>query len=310
MTDETPKPPSDRYWVGGGSIAAVCGISPFQTPLQAYLSIIGEAEPFDADTLRFFARRKRVEPFVVELLKVEHGLDIVATNQRYTDAEFPHFKAELDAELADGRTIEVKSVSPFAARGWGSRDGEQDIPLYVLAQAQWGLGVSPKVGDVTRSGALVVPQVGFDETDLLPTQRDDQLIAMLRDKAQQFWTQHVLPRIPPAPTSLEDVKLLFPRSVAKQVMATPEAVVAVGQLAEVKAALKEADEREKALKLLVQQAFGEADTLVGPDGRVLSTWRSTKSSRVFDKTRFAAEHPDLYEKFHTEKPGHRVLLLK
>lgn len=268
-------------WVGGGNIAAILKISPLQTPLQAYLGIIGEADPFDAAKLRFFNRRKRVEDYVIPILEEEEGLKIVGRNVRYLDKKFPWMRTEIDAEdeLAGGiiRNIEIKSVNQFAARPWGMAGSDEGVPPYVLAQIMLGLSVTD------RDEALAVGQIGFDDNRPYPVKRDDALISMIREQAEEFWIVHVVPRVPPPPINLDDASRLWPKSMVKSMLATPGMLDRLRQMAALDVELKALTEKKDAHKLEVQKEMGEHDTLISTDGKVAASWRNNKNSIKLDK---------------------------
>ena len=71
-----------------------------------------------------------------------------------------------------------------------------------------------------------------------------------------------------------------------------------------KAAEKEQDALELALKLRI----GDAEALLGADGKPLCTWKTQASARI-DSTRLKTEAPELY-KTYTKTTTSRVLRLK
>src|ERR1700744_499412 len=129
---------SDRYYIGGGIIAMVLGISPFGTPLDAYYAITGE-RPVDItdEKQQFFEERKEWEPIAFQRFTRKTGLEIVRCNHRYTDRVWPWARAEIDFEFEDGSNGETKTVEVWSAPYWGIA-GVDEPPAYITAQAMWG----------------------------------------------------------------------------------------------------------------------------------------------------------------------------
>jgi len=289
---------NDRYYIGGGNIAGILGISPYKTPLDEYLTIMGLTEPITDEQERFFNRRKKIEPFAAELFEHETGLAIVKRNERYVDQEHSFIKAEIDAETADAN-IEIKTCHPLAAGDWGPQ-GEDAIPIYVAAQAMHGLGVTG------RDLCYVLAMIGFDDFRIYRIERDDVTISGMRARAIQFWSEHVLSIVPPDPRTFADVIKLFPKDTGTSIEADGAIADAVADLRDVKQQIKDLETDESRLKLRVGRFIGDNTSLVY-DGQTLATWRSQKSRRL-DTDRLKIEEPEIYTRF-TKTGASRVLRL-
>lgn len=300
---------NDRYYIGGGSIAAILGISPFSTPLDAYHLITGGSKELDQQTERFFQRRKSLEPFIACTLQ-DRGLTVEKMNERYTDSEFPFFKAEIDAETADGVYNEFKSVSPYAAASWGIEDNSDNgAPAYVIAQAMWGLGIQRKDAYEAPSSRIIAA-IGFDESRAYPVERSADQIAWLRSKARAFWEQHVLPEVPPPVTTLGDVLNWVTPDPNRSIEATDHSglVTSVRDFLEARQRVKDGESELETLKTRIQLAMAEATTLT-LDGKAVLSWKPNKDSVVTDWRGLALEikpGDELVARFTTTKPGARV----
>jgi predicted phage-related endonuclease len=198
-----------RGYLGGGNIAAILGISPFSSPLEAYLQITNtETREITKEKQDFFDNRKALEPWAEERFTHKTGLRITARNVRYTDAEFDFMRAEIDFE-ADGCNGETKTVEPRAYAHWGRPQDDEEAPAYVVAQAMWGMGVHPV--EMCYVNALI----GFDDHRVYQVHRNDELIAKIRRTACSFWKHNVLARRQPAPTTIEDLKFLYGRGTTR-----------------------------------------------------------------------------------------------
>lgn len=215
MTELTV-PVMDRMkYLGGSDIAAILGVSPWKNIVDLWADKI---KPRIGDGQNAAAKRRghRLEPYIIDMIREEHGLEIVHRNERYIDADVPFFAAEIDAETAH-ENIEIKTVHPFKAKEWGDI-GTDSLPLHYVAQVQWGLGIRHR--NVCRVFALI-----GDELKPYTVERDDELIRVMRDQAIDFWTQYVVPqKMPPinyeAANVLDTLKRLYPGTDGTVIAAT------------------------------------------------------------------------------------------
>lgn len=198
-----------RFHLGGSDIASVFGVSQWKSCYDLWEEkTAAEFVPPEVEPKRekLFRRGKKLEPWIMELLEEEQGIFINKRNQRYTDEEFPWMQCEVDFEFMATEGLcngEAKTVSPFAAKEWGESETDE-IPLGYCLQAMWGLMITK------RPMTLVAPLIGADDLRVYNVKRDDELIAAMRAKAIQFWTGHVVPKIPPPAVTVSDVhKVLF-----------------------------------------------------------------------------------------------------
>jgi len=292
-----------RTYIGGGDISAIVGVNPFRTPLDVYLQKVGEAPPDKPDPKREarLRRGKLWEPIVVDMLREEHGIYVVARNARYVDPEFPFLASEIDFEwtLRDSPVTngEIKSVNPFAAQGWGEPETDE-VPMYNAAQSQWGMMTTGR--DLCQYGVVF----GADDLTLYHVRRDDDVIAWLRDAAIQFWTEHVRPRIPPPPRTPEDLLKLWPRDTGRTIEATPKVAALYASLCELRERRKVADEGIKALQFELGEFMQDRTTAVY-GGAPLFTYKAQSTSHIAaDELRRA--HPEIAKAF-TRVSEFRVL---
>jgi predicted phage-related endonuclease len=141
----------------------------------------------DAARLRVLNRGKRMEPYILDMIRDEHGVNVIAANERYTDQAVDYFACEIDAEAQDEMrghiNIEIKTVHPFKVKEWGEELTDA-LPLHYLAQVQWGLGIT------RRQHCDVYALIG-DDLKRYAVEADGELIATLREKAIQFWVRYV-----------------------------------------------------------------------------------------------------------------------
>lgn len=274
-----------RPWVGGSSISPINKIpNPGnRTPLTEFRRLRGQAPELDAEDEEFFAGRRALEPFVNHKLTAIAKVTAHTFNERYTHPKYPWLRAEIDAEDDDGN-YEFKTSSEHVARLQFGEEGSEDFPAHILAQVQLGLLIRPK------PIAFVCVCIGFDRFKRFPVEPDRELQDMLVDGAHDFLQKYVIPGIPPPPVNFADAALLWPKSLAKSILASEEVFQELQFMADLDEQIKELSARKDASKLEVQKAFGENDTLILPDGRIAATWKNNKDSQVVDKDALIDEY--------------------
>lgn len=266
-----------RGYIGGGNIAGILGLSPFRTPLDEYLLIVDELQDeLTPEKAEFFEDRRDLEPWLAKKFTRRTGLQVVRANVRYQDSEFDWARAEIDFEPEDGGNGETKSVHPNAVSAWGDPDAGEEPPLYVTAQAMWGMGVKP------APHCYVQAMVGFDKHLVYRVERDDELIAEIRKQAERFWKYHVLPRRPPPPVNVEDLLRLYPRGSGRAVEADTETQLAMTELHALRQRIKFL-EAQKAVEEFKIKGFMRDATTLTAGGIAIATWKPRSDGvRVFN----------------------------
>lgn len=332
-------PDHDRQkYLGGSDIAAVLGVSPWRTPYQLWEEKIqprAEKPQIDLDRAKFFARRKRQEPVIAEMLADEYGIQVTrlsmdADPNRYVDPEFPFLAAEIDfeflmspsvraafpdrpdfASIDDGTLVngEIKTVHPFKASEWGEQ-GSEEMPIHYAAQVMHGLGV-------TRTpAALVAALFGLDILLCFPIMRDDETIAAMRAKAVKFWTENVLKRIPPEAVSVEDIKRMYSKFSGRPVELSEEAHSALLDMVVLRGRAKQNEQDMAELEWRVARCVAvnwglplidpdkpdipsKEDALLMYDGREAGSWNRQRGTYL-DQKRLTREKPEIVSAFTVE----------
>ena len=314
------EPEIDRSsYFGSSDIAPAMGLSPWRTAYEVWESKQTGFVAFeDPDKVKILRRGVRFEPVILDMLQEETGAWITGRNVRHIDAEYPFLACEIDAEETDEQTleisnVEIKSVSPWAAGDWGA-EGTDEIPLYYACQVMFSLMVTG------RKDAIVAALIGSDDLRIYRINRDEQLIAFIRKVAVDFWTNHVLAGVPPAPKSSEDASKVLSRCEGFAWAGNEEVWGQIRILKGVKEAQKRLEATREKLEISVKTAIANAASekgeegdskkfaILGRDGKVAVTWNEQGTGRIAVKL-LRAEHPDIAELF-TETTKHRVLLTK
>lgn len=248
-----------RSGLGGSDMAAVLGLSRYATPLQVYLDKVGPGTPReDRDEMRW---GRLLEPLILDEYARTRGVE-VRRNLFVRDAERPWLIGTLDGLSAEGRVVECKAVGYQTAHEWGD-EGSDFVPTEYLVQVQHYMGLTG------AAFADVVALFGGQRLRVFTVARDEDLLAVLRGRAAEFWAR-VMDRDPPAPEA-DDV------GVMRIVYPPRDAAVELGDdVARLVDAYREAADRIKAAererdahKVAILAALAGATRATLPDGRSL-----------------------------------------
>lgn len=306
-------------YLGSSDISAILGLSPWATPVDVYFAKFGMPKPVDADKQRLFNRGKRMEKVILDMLEEERGIEFIAKGARYRDPKHPWMAAEIDAEaIIDGEhvNIECKSVHPMAAYKFGE-EGTDEIDIGYAAQATFGQMVTG------RRRTMFAVLVGADNLSVYWLDRDDETVVAIRQKAIDFWHNHVLARVPPEPILIEDVYRLMRRDVDIVAEAPKDIVDLIGKFNQAKQLARSATEQADELKFQIGKWLLGEDTMTMPTkkpkhvivsgGEPLLTVAYQEQNRV-DSDALRKRHPEIaaecsktsqFYRFDTPKKGNR-----
>lgn len=318
---ETVREVDRTHFLGGSDIAAVMGLSPWMTPLQLYEKKIAARpapEPDDPARKKVLSRGHRWEPVALDMLLdaleerdgTRPRLIVASTREhqnRYIDKEYDFLAAEIDAEIEIGGehvNVELKTVHPFKAHEWGE-EGTEEVPIHYAAQCMHGLGITG------RDRCIVGALFGADIMVPFELPRDDETIAGMRSKAVDFWVNHVLARVPPEPSNMDDIMRLFAKHNGRPVEAPPEIVEAVRNLAQLRLNQKAMDLEEEQLQFQIasyvcaqwglweDEAATADNAILTFGGEPIATWKKQRGQSL-DQKRLKKEHPEIVSAYQRE----------
>jgi putative phage-type endonuclease len=289
-------------FIGSTDAAPILGLSPWKTALDVFLEKRGlaEREPADPQRAKVLNRGRRLEPVVLEMLADETGIQAVRRNVRYVHKTYPFLAAEIDAETADERNIEVKTASIFRLRDWGDV-GTDELPTHYLCQVQHQMMVTG------RSWTIVPVLFGGDELKIYEVERDEAIIHNLRQREIEFWQEHVLPGIPPLPRTAADLARQFPRDSGKTVQLPPACAEDLFNLRMGRVTIKRIEEDNAQLEFRLKALMADASVLEY-EGTTVATWKTQLSKRI-DLERLRRDFHEVAEQVTVMVPS-RVFRVK
>lgn len=299
--------------IGASEVGTILGVNPYETPYQLWRRKMG----LDAPKQESFLMKAGhyLEDAIARFCADETGVEIIKQSAEEfvvvnRDKQFLRVSPDRYAWLPDAKhTADNKVI--IECKSTQKAISEDDIPLSWFSQVMYQLGVCEMpqgyLAWLTQGRDFGYKRIAFDKGFY-----NDVIVAEI----ERFWVDNILGKKEPTLTSLDDVKLRYPRHEAgKFIEATPEMIEQYETLkstsAEIKRLMDIKTEAENALKI----AIGEAEGIVAPatlesSARTLVSWKASKDARKFNEKAFAAENADLYESYLETVAGSRRFLVK
>jgi putative phage-type endonuclease len=264
------------YSLGGSSIAAIVGISPWSTPWDIWARAHGEAKADQQTAIQ--ARGHRWEPWLIDRYAEITGATVDVTLRRCWSGERPWLRCSPDGLVAGG-IVEVKTSA--RAHGWGEdttqvltwdTEGARQIPPHYAVQAMAELAAIPEAGWVDFVVGIPDPQELVD-VRVLRLARDQKTIDRILAYVEAWRERHLVLGEPPAPDTSNEF-LAWAATLeraSKPIEASPEQAAAVLEFARIKSQIKELETRERELQteLIAASAGSVGLRTVGEDGKKL-----------------------------------------
>jgi len=269
-----------------------------QSPLQVYLSKVSDSPGWQGNVYTRIG--EMLEPLLMDLLAEQRGLTLTqGTTERHPI--IPWLGATPDRNVVDekGRryaVVEGKAVmNPRSAAAW-----ETMPPDRVVIQATIQMLVA-------RVRVAYVPAIVLGDFRIWELELDNENLGpALLEMDEEFWTTHVVPRVPPPPDATEAsaraLRELYPRVKGGLVRASQEVEEAAREWFAADRQLTEIAARQLAAENLLKAAIGEHAQIAG-DGWMAS-WLPRKGSVSWKKAFEALGpkvHPAVLEQFRSEE---------
>lgn len=282
-----------RKSIGASEVASVMGLSKWATPLDVYKSKLGVDRPFDP-ILGFVGHES--EPIIHKWVELYSGTDAkLEPGFMARSTEMPFLHATFDrVSRAPFITWQFKTAHQYAGHHW-----DEGIPtdIRVQVQAEMFVAGTPR--------AAVVVWIGGREFRLFWEPRDDRFINEQMLPALETMYAKVRAKNPPEPTTLAEAYEVWP-SEDRTLEASDEAVEAVERRAVLLSDIQAQQEEADALKLVIAQYMGPADTLTY-GGRKLLTFKTQAGKMSFDRAALEADHPEIVAQYTRQGAPFRVM---
>ena len=275
-----------KHGIGGSDAGAVCGLNPYRTAMQVYYDKASdEIEDIDNEAMR---QGRELEEYVARRFCEASGKKVRRANAMYYDEKNPFMLADVDRMIVgENAGLECKTASPFMADYW--KDG--NIPVSYQIQCYHYMAVCN--ADAWYIAVLIYgKEFKYHRID-----RDDDIIANLIQIEKEFWNNHIIPKIIPAPDGSKTADL----AIAERFKVSHGFTIPLAgfdeRLRRRQELLEVMDHMEKEKRQIDQELkiyLGDAETAENEHYRV--SWKNISRSSL-DEKRLKAEEPELYEKY-------------
>jgi putative phage-type endonuclease len=292
--------------IGASEISAVCGISPFDTPLGVYLRKTGQGRKADSERMRWGRLLEsviaaRYEDETGALLRGDGTITVRHPEHSWMLATPDRFYADMS------RLVEIKNVAADRARSFGE-SGTCDVPDVYIAQVCWQQAVTG------IHSAHLVALIGGSDLRVYDVPWNETLAGELIERGRAFWYGHVIAGVPPEPSDPAEwddyLSARYPADSGETIEADESLEYEVARLVEARAAIAEAEAVKADAERAIKSALGEASVLRSRAGTV--TWKAARPSRVTDwkECALAVADPETIAAHTTTKAGSRRFLVK
>lgn len=295
---------SRKLGIGGSDVAAILGLSKYKSPYQLWLDKTNRSDLHDSESEPAYWGNM-LEDVVAKEYAKRNGVKVQRVNQTLEHPEFTWARANIDraiinpdisgnvrikdGKLTTDRILECKTANQYLAKLWGDEQSEA-VPDYYLTQCQWYMGVTGT--QMCGLGVLI----GGQKFRSYQINFDPELFEMLITECGQFWNDHVVADIPPAPTTFDDVLHRWSKHNPDQVVAADDELQnIIAEYKDLNITIKAADKELDALKLQICARMEDAEMIIAEDKR-LATFKYQERNSLDGKALKAA-HPDIYEQF-------------
>jgi putative phage-type endonuclease len=295
-----------RSGIGGSDIGAICGINPWSSPVDVWLSKV-EGKSTEENERMYWGKALE-EVVAIEFAKRNPSIRVERCNAvlRHTDQQIAF--ANLDRLVEeDGKSgvLEIKTASGFGTAKW-----DDGVPLMYQAQVQWYLWVTG------LNFAYVAVLLDGCKYEQFRIERDRESIQTLVATAQDFWDDYVVTKSMPAPVvagDLEPVRAAFrPVNGAQPLQITEEFAILLDTYNRAKEREKALGEDVEILQAKIIAALANHEEAEGYNFKV--TFRANKDSVALDVKTLEKEEPETYQSLFSRFPkttrGARPLRIK
>lgn len=291
-----------RRFIGSSDIAALFtgpdgkSLDPFKTAADVWATKV-----FDFEEATATASQKtgiRWEPYIVGWAAEQLGVAVETDPDklRFICQDHPIFASNLDGyAVINGEHVIIEAKKTRMAAEWGE-PGTDQIPYRVILQ------VHVQMLCTGWKRAYVAAMIQGEEC-MYEVTRDERIIAAIIRRGEEFWSENVDPKVPPADCEPADIDIL------KRIRRIPETyadidteLVTAWETA--KANRLEAEKREDAAFATLLTYVGDAEGVRLPDGREFTYFKQSGRDKI-DTKRLKTEYPEIYAAISTPTE-HRV----
>jgi len=285
--------------ITGSKVASILGISPFKSRYLLWAEMTGLAEVNDISTERM-RMGSYAEAAIDEYCKHELGWQIRKGNHTgKTHKDYPQFFGLIDRfKIENGKRtaiIEYKNIDSLFKAQW--QDGP---PAHYEAQCRF-------YSILYDLPCILVAVFGGNSAEVYHIERNAEIETFIINECLKFWDM-VQTMTAPEPdgssTTADALAKLYPQNSLDMIDGNSSIETLINRYSLYAAIEKRAEEKKNEFGNKIKAIIGEHEGVVCESG-AKATWKLTKPSAKFDEKQFAADNPELYQKYVCVRPGYR-----
>ncbi len=287
-----------RKGIGGSDAPAIIGLDRYRSAFDVYADKLGlKQEQPDNEAMR---QGRDLEEYVASRFCEYTGKKVRRRNAILQHPEYPWMIADIDRwVVGENAGFEAKTTSVLNR----AKFSQGEFPPNYYVQCMHYMAVT---GAERWYLAVLVLNKSFH---VFTIERDEAEIQALIAAEKDFWENHVLKQIPPAPdgseATSEVIKQLFPEAKEREEVALFGYEDKIEQYLQLDAQLKELEKQKDAIKQELQLALSDAE--IGRAQGYIVEWKN-QVRQTLDTQRLKKEQAEIYEKYL--KPAQVVRMFK
>jgi len=280
--------------IGGSDVAAIMGLSKYKGAYALWMEKTGQIDAEDISDKPAVHWGNVLEPVVgAEYSKAHPDRRIRRVNAVCKSIKRPWAQASLDYEVRDPELgwgiLEIKTAGLRSADDWS-----EGVPLYYQTQIMHYMSVTG------RDFADVAVLIGGSDYREYRIIRDDDDIASVDAKVDEFWVDNVLGGAAPEISGLDsDSRAVFQRNTSGngEIVEADDLKTTVEEYEAVANAMKSLEQRKKQLANTIKERIGANKGLKTEKNTVY--WTRSKTKRL-DTKRLGSEMPEIAAQYTKE----------
>lgn len=286
--------------IGGSDASAILGLNPYCSPFDVYAEKVGLKPPVeDNEAMR---QGRDFEDYVARRFEEAKDKKVRRVNSVLAHEEHPWLIGNIDRWVnGENAGLECKTTSVLNKTRFAQ--GEYPASYYVQCVHYMALTGADK-----WYLAVLVLNKGFHVFEI---SRDEDEINALIKAESDFWHNHVLKDIPPAPdgsdSATETIKAMFPEAKDRETTALFGYEKDIESYQELDRKVKELEKLRDSFKQAIQLNMKEAE--IGQAHGFTVEWKN-QVRQTLDNKRLQKEQPEIYTQYLKPPQTVRVFKIK
>ena len=287
-----------RTGITGSDAAAIVGLDRYRSPFDVYADKLGlKQEQPDNEAMR---QGRDLEEYVASRFCEQTGKKVRRRNAILQHPEHHWMLGNIDRwVVGENAGFEAKTTSVLNR----AKFSQGEFPPSYYVQCMHYMAVT---GAERWYLAVLVLNKAFH---VFTIERDDAEIQALIEAEKDFWENHVLKQIPPAPDGSEStseiIKQLFPEAKEGFTASLYGYEDKIQAYLDLDTQIKELEKKKEAIKQELQMAIDEAE--IGRAQGYIVEWKN-QVRQTLDTQKLKKEQAEIYQKYL--KPAQTVRMFK